>query len=284
VAYVYHFILNNKNHNMPSLIDQKSLKDMLASQSFWIYSDGSALSSGVRSGAYAAMILGDHGLPVMVVGACNETTINRMELAAINAALLRVRELSRDAVHGLSVTITTDSQVTQHLISGEKKRGSNLDLWAQFDVLSSGFEKIDVVHISRNTEPPQAQADVLCDAARRAIHKVVEKALAHEKFVTFELTKKMFRDEVQQLEVEEVAEAVDPFAPSEVVRAAMQDSRIIEFLNGVNERTQDALDETVHEVVSRDASSINNSGSSWQVEYLLSRGWSVDQILDLVHT
>jgi hypothetical protein len=102
--------------------------------------------------------------------------------------------------------------------------------------------------------------------------------------VTFELTKKMFRDEVQQLEVEEVAEAVDPFAPSEVVRAAMQDSRIIEFLNGVNERTQDALDETVHEVVSRDASSINNSGSSWQVEYLLSRGWSVDQILDLVHT
>lgn len=67
--------------------DQPSLQALLAERSYWIYTDGSAKTTGVRSGSYAAMILETGALPILVAGACNEATINRMELLAVNSDL-----------------------------------------------------------------------------------------------------------------------------------------------------------------------------------------------------
>ena len=171
------------------MLNQADLKVALACQSFWIYTDGSATTLGVRSGSYAAMILGNEGRPVMVAGACSETTINRMELTAINAALYRIREISKHAVHGVVVTIVTDSQITQKMITGEHQRKANLDLWASFDMLVQGFENITVIHSNRNTEPPQAQADAVCHILRTQFAELVSKIVASPEFESFQIDK-----------------------------------------------------------------------------------------------
>lgn len=175
--------------------DHQSLREALADHSYWIYTDGSAITTGVRSGSYAAMILEEGTTPMLVAGACNETTINRMELLAINAALRRVFELVEECVHGVRVTIVTDSQMTQKTIIGENKRNKNLDLWAQFDVLSSGYEEITVLHSERNIEAPQSQADAICDVCRKAFDKLISGIIGHEQFGVIEITRKTkFKD------------------------------------------------------------------------------------------
>jgi ribonuclease HI len=175
--------------------EHQSLRQLLADHSYWIYTDGSAKTTGIRAGSYAAMILEEGAAPLLVAGACNETTVNRMELLAINSALRRVFDLLGGAVHGVKVTIVTDSQITQRAIIGENKRNANLDIWAQFDVLCMGFEEITVLHKERNTEAPQAQADAICDFCRKIFEDLVLKIIKSEQFAGNEITRKTkFRD------------------------------------------------------------------------------------------
>lgn len=169
---------------------RQSLQQLLAEHSYWIYTDGSAKTTGIRSGSYAAMILEEGSAPMLVTGACNETTVNRMELLAINSALRRVFDLLGGALHGVKVTIVTDSQMTQRTIIGENKRSANLDLWAQLDVLCLGFEEITVLHRERNIEAPQAQADAICDFCRKVFEELVLKIIKSEQFAGNEITRK----------------------------------------------------------------------------------------------
>ena len=172
------------------MTEKESLRELLAERSFWIYTDGSASTSGVRSGSYSAMILEDNVPHRLVTGAFTETTINRMELTAINAALFRVRELLGGVVHGVKVRVVTDSELTQKAIIGENKRVANLDLWAQFDALLIGFEEVVVIHNNRNVEPPQIQVDAICDFCRREHEALVSRILRTHAFQLCEITKK----------------------------------------------------------------------------------------------
>lgn len=129
-----------------------------------------------------------------VAAACMPTKINRMELSAINMSLVAIRDLVNEVVFGVDVTIITDSEVTHDLIVGNKTRRSNMDLWAQFDVLVSGFSNLDVTHSSRNVEAPQAQADAICDIVRREFDAIMSGIVSSEKFQSFEVTRKFQKE------------------------------------------------------------------------------------------
>lgn len=238
---------------------QIPLSQLLAERSFWIYTDGSAVTTGVRSGSYAAMILEGDEPPRLVAGACSETTINRMELLAINAAIWRISEVLRGAVHDVKVTVVTDSQVTERSITGVNRRSANLDLWASFDMLVRDFGEITVIHSSRNTEAPQAQADAICDICRKQFDTLVSGLVADERFAKFEISR-----------------------PPEPARP--KKSKDIEAILADDSIPCSRFDEAVHEVMAGLAAGRNNDGKASQIALLAENGWSVSDIIKLARS
>jgi ribonuclease HI len=161
------------------------------SQSFWIYTDGSGVSSGnVRSGSYAAMIVGQDDKISYVAGTCCPTTNNRMEFSAIIASLVFIADNLGALTHECSVTITTDSEITAGIITGENVPKKNLDLFAQFNCVKEGFKEISVVWENRDTNPLQSQADAMCHILRTKFDDLVSRMVETEDFKSLELTRK----------------------------------------------------------------------------------------------
>ena len=167
------------------------------SRPIWIYSDGSASTHGQKTGAHAAHILFPDGEVQMVVGACSQTKINRMELSAINQALYYIWAIhEKGGSLDLEIEIVTDSEVTMNGATGKNKRGpQNADLWLQFDSLSENFKSINFTHVDRNTEAPQAQSDVVAHLFRVQLEDLLNRVLLHEMFGKMQLTKETRFDE-----------------------------------------------------------------------------------------
>ncbi len=109
----------------------------------------------------------------MIAGSANWTSIDRMELLAINASLhyIRVHAL-KGVTMGASVQVICDRENIVKSACGEYGRNANLDLWAQFDQIARGLT-LSITHMSRNDEPAQAQADAICDILRTEFHKTL---------------------------------------------------------------------------------------------------------------
>jgi ribonuclease HI len=119
-----------------------------------------------------------------VAGVCWPTTNNRMELQAINSALLFVRDLFDGSVGRISISIVCDSEITSNIISRVNEARSNLDLWAQFWQLVIGFESISSSAIPRNSEPAQRQSDAICHVLRLSFEKACKSIVETDAFKT----------------------------------------------------------------------------------------------------
>lgn len=158
-------------------------------RNFWIYSDGSGVTSGIKSGSYAAMIIDGSGKANYVAGACCPTTNNRMEMTAIIAALVFIRQELGEVLHDNAVTIVTDSQITAGIIDGSNVAKKNLDLCAQLDYLKSGFESLSVLFTKRNSELPQNQADAMCHILRSHFEHTVKEMIELPEFESLTLNR-----------------------------------------------------------------------------------------------
>lgn len=141
-------------------------ENILSPKRFWVYTDGSAVTQGERIGTYSSMILLPDGTREMVAGASNWTSIDRMELLAINASLYYIRSIALKGITvGASVQVICDRENIVKSACGEYGRNANQDLWAQFDQIARGLT-LSITHMSRNGDPAQAQADAICDMLR----------------------------------------------------------------------------------------------------------------------
>ena len=104
-----------------------------------IYTDGSCLpfngkTGGPGHGGWSCCIIDDDVNEVLLSGhEKGTTTNNRMELMAVIEALQFI-----EATTTKTIRIYSDSQLTIKCAKGVWKRNANLDLWSQFDKVSSG--------------------------------------------------------------------------------------------------------------------------------------------------
>ncbi|MGG6295015.1 ribonuclease H family protein [Leptolyngbya sp. AN02str] len=107
-------------------------------QSLQIATDGSCLGNP-GPGGWAAVLLADGATRGLEIGGREEaTTNNRMELKAVIEALRHAR--TEGMLEGNpQIEILSDSQVVGKGITGEWKRKTNLDLWAEYDEASQGL-------------------------------------------------------------------------------------------------------------------------------------------------
>lgn len=189
------------------------LSSVLSERKIWIYNDGGASTHGQKTGAYAAMIIFPDGRKHMVVGACNQTKNNRMELSALNAALYYVWAIASGGItHGMHIQIITDSEVTMNGATKVQRGMTNNDLWLQFDELARHFDSLQIHHMSRNLEPAQRQADAACHVFREEFTKLLEEYIAHPKFLTLEMERntKLARHEKINVPKTKTAETAQP--------------------------------------------------------------------------
>jgi len=173
------------------MINQQLAALSVPTGTIWIYTDGSAVTGNLKTGAYASMILFSDGSSEMVIGCQNWTTINRKELLAVNEALhyLWRWKFNKILMDKPIVQIICDSTYVVDGATGKSSRTQNQDIWAGFDVLIQPFE-ISIEHISRNLEPAQAQADAGCSLLREIFHDWLEKFTTHNDFAKFGMNRK----------------------------------------------------------------------------------------------
>lgn len=144
----------------------------MSKRHYVVHTDGSATTHGTRTGAWAAIITcGDQTRTVC--GACAPTTIGRMEVTAINAALDVIVSNEPDSTT-YSVEIWTDSQYCSLAAQGVYKREKNRPQWAMFDALAAGMD-LSIGWAPRNTLLQQGACDELAGRLRR----LLESALPH---------------------------------------------------------------------------------------------------------
>jgi len=152
-----------------------NLTKLFEPQTIWVYTDGSCTTHGLKTGSYAAMILVPDKPPQFIVGTCNWTKINRMELSALNAALYHIHAFVFGGfVAPCKIQVITDSTYVMHGATDPATRKMNRDLWYQYEELSRNYD-ITITHMDRNTEPAQAQADALCDHCRALLEDYLAK-------------------------------------------------------------------------------------------------------------
>jgi ribonuclease HI len=161
-----------------------SIDQIFQPQSIWVYTDGSGSTVGMKAGSYAATIMMPDNTFHTVAGAIWPTTNNRMELLAINAAILFIKDLFAGAVGSITIHIVCDSQITANIIAGSNEARSNLDLWAQFRTLIVGFASVFANQISRNSEAPQRQSDAICHVLRVCFEKACREIVETDGFKT----------------------------------------------------------------------------------------------------
>lgn len=167
-------VMQKPNSIVPQDLNQ-SLASKMNPPTYWVYTDGSATTHSTKTGGHAAMIVAPDGTRHFVLGVSCWTKINRQELTAVNEALRYIREIILGGfADPCSVQVVSDSTYVVNGTTNPDSRHANLDLWAQFDILARHFI-ISIVHISRNDEPSQAQADAMCSLARSAFEQWVKK-------------------------------------------------------------------------------------------------------------
>jgi ribonuclease HI len=95
-----------------------------------IYCDGSCLSNPGGAGGWAVCCI-DDSIEYILSGNEKITTNNRMELTAIIEALSFIPKDSECIIY-------TDSQLCINCASGKWKRKANMDLWSEYDKISTG--------------------------------------------------------------------------------------------------------------------------------------------------
>lgn len=165
-----------------------SLTNILSPPKIWVYTDGSAVAVGPRTGSYAAVVMFPGGQWTMVSGLSSYTSIDRMELLAINEALYFIRQTMRNIVQGESVHVICDRENIVRSATGRYKRHANLDLWAQFDEVARNFD-LSIQHSKRNETPAQAQCDSVCDILRDEFIKILEKITKLPEYAELRMTR-----------------------------------------------------------------------------------------------
>ena len=96
-----------------------------------IYTDGSCLKNPGGAGGWAFCIIEGEGEEYYMCGCEKISTNNTMELTAVIEALSCVGK-------GVDCKIYSDSMLVINCASGKWKRKANLDLWKEYDTVSSG--------------------------------------------------------------------------------------------------------------------------------------------------
>lgn len=144
-----------------------------------IYTDGSASTHAPKAGAFCAVIIFDDTEKHIISGSAFPTSIGKMELTAINAALNFVLDQLYQTRTGYTVEILSDSTYVVGCASGQSKRSKNLAEWALFDFLVRGMDA-RISHVSRNTVVDQAECDELAGLMRQS---------AETTFATYKMSK-----------------------------------------------------------------------------------------------
>tara|TARA_Y100000389_G_scaffold198247_1_gene234402 strand:+ start:2725 stop:3111 length:387 start_codon:yes stop_codon:yes gene_type:complete len=93
-----------------------------------IFTDGSCLNNP-GNGGWAFVVIKNDKIKVISSGAEKTTTNNRMELTAVIKALEHNKKKN--------VNLYSDSKLTINCAKGIWKRKANLDLWKEYDSVSS---------------------------------------------------------------------------------------------------------------------------------------------------
>lgn len=147
-------------------------------KTFKIYTDGSASTQGKRCGSFCAVIqeytMESLTAPKthMTAGTVFPSSIGRMELMAVNAALNLVIQECNGIKNGYTVEIYCDSTYVADCATGAKKRSANQPEWAMFDSLARGME-IMIQQASRNTLRPQEHCDIVAGEIRKKLEELL---------------------------------------------------------------------------------------------------------------
>ena len=129
-----------------------------------VYTDGSA-STITRCGGYAAIVSLSAKETYILYGAEVDTTISRMEMMAVNAALDLVKTTIRERnMLERDIKVYCDSQFLVQCARGIFRRKANPDLWKRFEAVS--VSGIEFIHIPRNSMPEQELCDGIAGKAR----------------------------------------------------------------------------------------------------------------------
>jgi ribonuclease HI len=148
-------------------------------KNFRIYTDGSASTLGKRCGSFCAVIQEydspeDHE-PIrthMTGGTVFPSSIGRMELMAVNAALNLVVQECNGSKSGYSIEVYCDSTYVADCATGSKKRSANQPEWSMFDNLARGMD-IVIQQASRNTLKPQEHCDTVAGVIRQKLEETL---------------------------------------------------------------------------------------------------------------
>lgn len=147
-------------------------------KTFKIYTDGSASTQGKRCGSFCAVIheytedVAEAIKTHMTGGTVFPSSIGRMELMAVNAALNLVIQECNGVKNGYTVEIYCDSTYVADCATGAKKRSANQPEWSMFDNLARGME-ITIQQASRNTLRPQEHCDTVAGVIRQKLEEVL---------------------------------------------------------------------------------------------------------------
>ena len=134
---------------------------------YHVYTDGSAIAKGTRTGAWAAVIVCPDGTTQRICGSAAPTTISRMEMMAAIMALERIAEIE-NGPDGYRVKLFSDSEFVVQTIMGRYERRANLRLWAYWDEVARDVD-LFVAWSARNVIPKQALCDELAGQVRRLL-------------------------------------------------------------------------------------------------------------------
>lgn len=129
-----------------------------------IYTDGSSMKNGdpQSEGSFSYVVVEGANNVYNYALKCENTTNNRMEMSAVLFALLWAFN-NRE----YEVSIFSDSQYVVKTINGEYRKGKNLDIWKQIDLIWNRVKKRVKIYWIRghNGNMWNELADKLCSEA-----------------------------------------------------------------------------------------------------------------------
>lgn len=120
-----------------------------------IYTDGSALGNPGQSGAGIVLLAGEKRKELAVP--LGHGTNNTAELWAMIHAVNALKT-------ACTVTIYTDSQITQKIAMGENQASSNLDIWKEWRK-AIAMHEVTVIWIRKDTHAENQRAHKLANQA-----------------------------------------------------------------------------------------------------------------------
>lgn len=138
----------------------------------WIYTDGSCIGNPGPGGWAAILLRGND--EVILKGAEQDTTNNRMEMMAIIKALDYLRNKSKikdEELQEAKIKIHSDSNLVIQTFKQNWKRKKNLDLWEQLDKLRAWLD-IEWIWVKGHSDDAyNNKADQLANEQARKISK-----------------------------------------------------------------------------------------------------------------